>query len=106
MFLSILDRYKERLWLPHQVAKEFMRNRINIIEETIEKYKAQENSGDKFVDELITELRLDKSDEEVQKLRASIFDLIDRKRKNNIIVQSSDKDIILDKLLCYGTGTL
>lgn len=30
-FLEILDKLKERLWVPHQVALEYQKNRINEI---------------------------------------------------------------------------
>ena len=40
--LAALDDLKDRVWLPHQVAYEYAKNRFDVIYETIEKYKKLE----------------------------------------------------------------
>ncbi len=37
--LEVLKVYKDRLWLPHQVAAEFHRNRMKVIAEQVDAYK-------------------------------------------------------------------
>lgn len=37
-FLDILERLKERIWIPHQVALEFSKNRTNVIEGQMKVY--------------------------------------------------------------------
>jgi PIN like domain len=37
-FLDILERLKERIWIPHQVALEFSKNRTNVIEGQLKVY--------------------------------------------------------------------
>jgi hypothetical protein len=39
VFLSILECLKERLWIPHQVGKEYQKNRTTKIEEQLRAYK-------------------------------------------------------------------
>ncbi|UVN43324.1 PIN-like domain-containing protein [Pseudomonas mosselii] len=37
-FLEVFGRLKERLWIPHQVAKEYFKNRLNVISVQAKKY--------------------------------------------------------------------
>lgn len=32
-FLAILSKLKERIWLPHQAAREYQRNRLKVIQD-------------------------------------------------------------------------
>jgi len=41
-FFKILKAVQDRLWLPHQVALEYQRNRFSVIEEQVTKYKELE----------------------------------------------------------------
>ena len=37
-FLAVLERLADRIWIPHQVALEFYRNRLNVIGEQIQRF--------------------------------------------------------------------
>lgn len=38
-FLDVFGKLKERLWIPHQVAKEYLKNRINVISDQAKSYE-------------------------------------------------------------------
>lgn len=39
-FLKILDKFNERIWIPHRVAEEYLANRLKVISEQQEEYSA------------------------------------------------------------------
>lgn len=63
--LKTLDEYKDRIWLPHQAAKEFMRNRKNTISDQLAIYDklakklCESDSRKKIFNEISRHLHID-----------------------------------------------
>ena len=55
-FFEFLNRLSSRLWLPHQVAKEYQHQRLNVIVEQEESYKRMKETFEKSPLELSDEL--------------------------------------------------
>ena len=55
-FFEILNRLSSRLWLPHQVAKEYQHQRLNVIVEQEEKYKKMKETYERDPLEISDEL--------------------------------------------------
>lgn len=97
--LAALDDLKDRVWLPHQVAYEYAKNRFDVIYETIEKYKKLEQLEQEFIKQYITELRLKPSDASVGELQKLIETWISKQKKKNVLVTQASDDKILEKVL-------
>ena len=79
--LEAMDSLKDRIWMPYQVAKEFMKNRPTVVFETIEQYSKLEEEKGKFVKIVGQALLLKETDDDVVELSAYIQKWIDSKRK-------------------------
>ena len=55
-FFEILNRLSSRLWLPHQVAKEYQHQRLNVIVDQEESYKRMKETFEKSPLEISDEL--------------------------------------------------
>ena len=97
--LAAFDDLKERVWLPHQVAYEFGKDRCDVIYETVEKYKNIEKLEQDFISRLMTELRLKADDKSVIQLQTSIDAWTDEQRKRNLWVTQASDDKILNTVL-------
>lgn len=97
--LAALDDLKDRVWLPHQVAYEYAKNRFDVIYETIEKYKKLEQLEQEFIKQYITELRLKPTDASVGELQKLIETWISKQKKKNVLVTQASDDKILEKVL-------
>lgn len=84
--LAAFDDLKERVWLPHQVAYEFGKDRCDVIYETVEKYKNIEKVEQDFISRLMTELRLKANDKSLIQLQGSIDAWTAEQRKRNLLV--------------------
>jgi hypothetical protein len=51
-FISVLNSLKDRIWLPHYVALEYQNNRINVIQEQVDKFDDVKNDLNKFQKDL------------------------------------------------------
>lgn len=102
--LAALDNLKERVWLPHQVAFEFAKNRCDVIFETVEKYKGLEKKKQEFVSSIATELRLKTSDEPVVELEKYVEAWLAKQQEKNLLVTQASDDRILDKVLSIFDG--
>src|SRR5687768_8031296 len=56
-FLSVLRRLRDRIWLPHQAAHEFHKNRLEVITHQDEVYKELTKLLDKHLSEITSYLR-------------------------------------------------
>ena len=99
LLLSALDKFKDRVWMPHHVACEFMKNRSNIIWETNHQYDNLNSEANKFIDNCRTALKLDKDDKDLNLLKKQMVDWIEQAKRKNVAVIKPDSDIILEKLL-------
>ena len=101
-FLDVLEFYKERLWLPYQVAMEFQRNRINPIIENEASYDKLISKLHEQSEKMIKELKLDNytrhpqiNTEDIRKrilkLTDSIVDSLKQKRDATRIDLNNDQ---------------
>lgn len=97
--LSAFDDLKERVWLPHQVAYEFGKDRCNVIYETVEKYKKIEKDEQAFLAQLMNELRLKENDTSLIQLRKVIEDWTSEQKKRNLLVTHASDDKVLATVL-------
>lgn len=97
--IRIMTSCKERLWMPYQVAKEFMKNRPEVIIETMSKYEGMITAGDKLIQEFATSLRIKTSDESCEELKRTISDWVKNKKEINLEVTNCNDDRILDQIL-------
>lgn len=102
--LAAFDDLKERVWLPHQVAYEFGKDRCDVIHETVDKYKNLEKVEQEFISRLITELRLKATDKYLIQLQSSIDTWIAEQSKRNLLVKQASEDKILDTVLAIFDG--
>lgn len=58
-FISILQKYKEQLWMPYQVALEYHRNRKNVISKANRDYKSLNKTVDDAFNSLLSKLSID-----------------------------------------------
>lgn len=97
--IQIMVSCKDRLWMPYQVAKEFMKNRPEVILETMNKYEGMVSAGEKLVQEFANSLRIKQSDESCEELKSTISNWVDNKKNINLEVTSCNEDTILAQIL-------
>ena len=86
---SALDKLKDRVWMPHQVAFEFMNRRCEVIYETIDKYEKLKSEFKIFTNEVKNNLRLTPKDEEFIDLKNYLTNWLKQNKENNLVVQES-----------------
>ncbi|MCM1023965.1 MAG: PIN domain-containing protein [Prevotella sp.] len=97
--LDIMTSFKDRLWMPYQVAKEFMKNRPEVILETANKYNSMISDGDKLVQNFAENLRIKSNDSSCEELKKYINHWIDEKKTSNLVVTNCNDDNILTQIL-------
>ena len=106
--IKILELTKDRLWIPYQVADEFLRNRLSVISQHSKSY----NEAIKQLDLLINDFENNKqhpfiSDINLKKL-SDIFDDIKKEltegRDNEI--KKSTEDKLLDQIVSFCEGKI
>lgn len=97
--MAAFEDLKERIWLPHQVAYEFAKNRFDVIFEMVKKYEDLEKSNDDLISKYIKELRLKNNDPSIMQLKDSLNSWIHEQKSKNLIVTRVSADKILDEIL-------
>lgn len=97
--ISALEENKEKIWIPYQVAYEFMKNRCDVINEGHSRYKKVEELSQKFLIDIRNLLKKTSEDQDMQKLHELIFDWIRNEENDEEIILSVSDDPILDKVL-------
>ena len=104
IFLQALDEFKDRVWIPRQVAEEFMEDRREVISDCSKVYTDLRTKKDVFVQQCSALLRLSVADPEIHELKETIEQWINHFEEDNPREQSFSKDDILDKLLLLFDG--
>lgn len=99
VLLEIMNSFKDRLWIPYQVAKEFMSNRPEVIIETKNIYEKMIADGEKLVNDFAVLLRIKSNDKSCEELKDIITKWVEAKRKTNLEVSSCSDDKILERIL-------
>ena len=102
--LDAFESFKDRIWIPYQVAYEYMNKRCEVIYETVQRYEQFKKEIDAFTSKAIETLRLTQSDEEVSELKRYLFKWLDSNKDRNLLVLSAEQDEILNKILTIFEG--
>lgn len=102
--LAAFENFKDRVWIPYQVAYEYMRKRCEVIYETVQRYEQSKKEMENFTNKAVETLRLTSSDEEVSELKRYLFKWLDSNKDRNLLVVNADEDEILDKILTIFDG--
>lgn len=102
--INAFEDLKERIWLPHQVAYEYAKNRFEVIFEMVQKYEELEKMKQKLVSNYTRELRLDETDQSIQELQSAMDAWIAEQKSKNLIVTRVSEDKILDKIISIFDG--
>ena len=97
--LGAFESLKERVWIPYQVAYEFMRRRCEVIYETVQRYTQFEKEIQAFTQKTTDILRLTPTDEEFSELNRFLIKWLNSNKEQNLLVQNATKDEILEKIL-------
>lgn len=95
---ALLDSMKgleNRIWMPHQVAYEFMKNRPDVIFDSSDKYSKLEE----HILRPCQDLRIKENDPEFEKLQKYVEKWVKNYRKINLIIDNVSDDAILDVIL-------
>ena len=102
--LAAFENFKDRVWIPYQVAYEYMRKRCEVIYETVQRYEQFKKEMENFTNKAVVTLRLTSGDEEVSELKRYLFKWLDSNKDRNLLVVNADEDEILDKILTIFDG--
>lgn len=102
--LESFDNFKDRVWIPYQVAFEYMNKRCEVIYETVLRYDQFRKEIDSFTNKAVEILRLTSNDEEISDLKRYLFKWLDNNKDTNLLVLSAEKDEILEKILTIFEG--
>lgn len=102
--LDAFDSLKDRVWIPYQVAYEYMNKRCEVIYETVYRYDQFKKEIESFATKAINTLRLTPKDEEITELNKYLFKWLDSNKENNLLVLKTDEDEILEKILSIFDG--
>ena len=106
IFLQALDEFKDRVWIPRQVAEEFMEDRREVISDCSKVYTDLRTKKDVFVQQCSALLRLSVADPEIHELKERIEQWINHFEEHNPREQSFSKDDILDRINVQGVENL
>ena len=98
---SLMDALKglEMVWMPYQVALEFMKRREKTIFETVNRYQELKKDYNTYLSSVINNLRLSKEDDAVTKLTKFNEMWLEEQEKSDLIVEHPNNDVILNDLL-------
>lgn len=97
--LDAMTQLEDRIWMPYQVAYEFMRRRPEIIFETTERYSKLKQESDKFLRLCSDMLRVKPSEREYAELQKYIDQWLTSNQEKNLVVESVAEDPILERIL-------
>lgn len=97
--LAAFESFHDRVWIPYQVAYEYMNKRCKVIYETVQRYDQFKNEINNFTSKAVETLRLTSNDEEISDLNRYLFKWLDSNKDRNLLVLSAEEDEILEKIL-------
>jgi len=102
--LTAIQSLQDRIWIPYQVAYEFMRRRCEIIYETIDRYEKLTSDANTFKKTCQETLRLKKDDLDIVSLDKFVCKWLDEHKEKNVLVTNPIEDPILNNLLVVFDG--
>ncbi len=97
--LKSMSNLQGRVWMPYQVAYEFMKDRADVVFETINNYDELKADAKNFVKKCSDLLRIKNEEKEIAKLEKQIIEWIDNVRAKNLVVNKLENDSILQEIL-------
>lgn len=98
-FFNAVDKINDRIWMPHQVAEEFMKNRIKVIMNNQKNYDDLCEETNNYIKKLSEVFNLNIDNEECERHKKLLQDWIEQHRKTNLSVKDSSNDELLNKIL-------
>jgi hypothetical protein len=97
---SIRDQYQKiRLYADHPISNERYEKIIEMIDYTLEKYRAAVNKEENNIQQEHEENKYEEEEKELLIIINNIFNELDKKRK--IAINKNDKDLLRDKVEMY-----
>lgn len=97
--LAAFESFKDRVWIPYQVAYEYMRKRCEVIYETVQRYEQFTKELESFSGKATETLRLTSGDEEISELKRYLYKWLASNKERNLLVVNVEEDEILAKIL-------
>ncbi len=97
--LDAMAQLKDRIWMPNHVAHEFMKDRIEVIFETINRHSKLQPEIEKFVKICANTLRIKEKDTEVCELKKYVENWVVSNENKNLLVKDVSNDPVLTNLL-------
>lgn len=97
--LKAFESLKSRVWIPHQIAYEYMKNRCEVIYESVQQYDALKSKGEAFTRDIKEALRLNSEDKDLAELDKYLCDWLEKNKNRHLLVTNPSKDEILDRIL-------
>ena len=97
--LNSMEQLKDRIWIPYQVAYEFMKNRVETILYTKKRYERLRNESESFLGKCKNELRVKQDDKDFSNLTKYIQKWISKKEAMETEIADINDDCILQTLL-------
>lgn len=99
--LDSIKKVNNRIWIPYQVAYEFMKDRPTVIFDTVQRYNELIKEGDRFIDNLQNNLRLPSDDQCVNELHNNINKWINERKEKDLSVVNPSEDPLLNEILTF-----
>ncbi len=96
VLIDAMAELKDRIWMPYHVAYEFMRKRPEIIYESARRYS---NLEDEILRPCKEKLRIKDDDSDFNLLQRYVHKWIEQHKSNNLLVETTSDDPILEKIL-------
>ncbi len=96
--LGVMRDFKKRLWIPYQVAEEYLRNRYEVIFEVQNRHEKLLVEADKLIKTICSTLRVSNSEKEISVLSDYIKNWIHAKKEEDVLDATYENDAILDEI--------
>ena len=97
--IDSIEKKQSNVWIPHQVAQEFMRNRYEVIFESVQRYESLKNEAETFIKKCARELRKKDTDDEIVSLKTQVNDWILKEQEKDLLISNPLDDVLLDQLM-------
>lgn len=104
VLLEAMSQLSERIWMPNHVAHEFMKDRVEVIFDTINRHETMKPEIDKIVKLFSGILRFKENEPEVMQLRNQLESWVTSNEEKNLLVKDVANDPVLDKILTLYEG--
>ncbi|GGF57476.1 hypothetical protein GCM10011338_07160 [Alteromonas lipolytica] len=88
-FLRILDKIRDRAWLPHRAAEEYLNNRLSVIDQQEKSYDDTEKSIESLKRDLENSRQHPFVSKDIMEKVSGVFDELCRELKNNKLVHTT-----------------